>query len=105
MKLITPKTLAAEAPQKFSAQYSGYRFVSVENQAMVQALNALPQPPTPKQVNQIIGNDSWTDPGFCNECGKRSKALVEIGQSREYDSRTAYVCRKCLEKALKLFVS
>lgn len=35
----------------------------------------------------------------CDECGKPSPVLLQVGNEPDYDSRTAYLCLDCLKKA------
>lgn len=53
-----------------------------------------------KEVDEIIGNDSWTHTS-CHECGARNrwpKAVFDINGG-EYDH---LLCKPCLQKALTL---
>lgn len=55
---------------------------------------------TVEEVNKIIGNNSWTRL-TCNECGAHVTAVIEVGEPSDYESRTAHLCRPCLERALE----
>ena len=61
-------------------------------------------PLTEELVNQIIGNKSWTE-NICDECGKDSDVLIQLGQELYYESATACICKDCLDKAIKLAAS
>jgi len=39
----------------------------------------------------------------CGECGKETTLLVQIGEEYGYETETAFVCKECIEKALRLF--
>ena len=39
----------------------------------------------------------------CDECSELSNAVVEIGAEPDWESATAYVCAKCIEKAFRAF--
>jgi len=52
-----------------------------------------------KAIEKIIGNSTWTDLK-CNECNKKCKAVMRVGDKPDYDSNTAWLCEKCLRKAL-----
>lgn len=105
MHLITRQGLAATAPKRWRGQYqvlklpqSGRRMLAIAN-----ALDALPVPPSPDDVDRIIGNSSWTAPPACSECGKRGAPFViEVGQPPDYHSETAYLCGECIAKAAAL---
>jgi len=66
-----------------------------------EGLVALGPFPTPEQVNEIIGNTSWTD-CRCDECGKSVDKVIQVGQDPDYESSTAEICVQCLKKAIKL---
>lgn len=51
-------------------------------------------------VSRIIGNTSWVCQQACDECRNTSWEIVELGEPPDYESRTANLCRPCLEKAL-----
>lgn len=58
-------------------------------------------PKTEKGIKKIIGNASWTR-NNCDECKKDADLLIEIGQEPDYESSTAQICIKCLQKAVTL---
>lgn len=58
---------------------------------------------TAKQIEEIIGNNSWAGPLTCNECGANTYEIVEVGEPQDYESATAYICKGCLRQALALF--
>lgn len=37
---------------------------------------------------------------FCTECS--SSPAIQIGEPLDWESRTIYICSKCLKKAIKL---
>jgi hypothetical protein len=106
MKLMTPQTLASEARSKWEEQY---RYAEMDHRhyswapAVAARLAAIGENPSPQEVNEAIGNDSWTKPPSCNECGRASAATVQVGEEPDYESRTAWLCRDCVVKALELF--
>lgn len=57
---------------------------------------------TADDVAEIIGNHSWVHEKSCSECGAESWGIVEIGEPPDYESATAYLCRDCLQSALRL---
>jgi hypothetical protein len=73
-----------------------------DTESVYNQLAALGPTPNPDDVDRIIGNDTWTDPGECDECGKPNAVLVEVGELPDYESCTATICTACLEAALKL---
>ena len=53
---------------------------------------------TPEMIEAIIGNGSWTRL-TCDECKKDVDAILTVGDAPDYESNTASLCRKCVEKA------
>jgi len=52
---------------------------------------------TPKKVDEIIGNESWTQE-FCQECRNYSKDVLEF---TDEDNKHIYtVCISCIKKSL-----
>lgn len=109
MNLITRKTLAASALERFKVQYHGIsdecRAFGLVDRTMGQlreALRALGPSPDPDDVDRVITNDSWTYVPLCNECKTQASAVVEIGEPTDYESSTATVCLACLEEAVAL---
>jgi len=96
MELITRQTLAAEAADRWVAQYQGDR------EGKAAAIRSLGEAPDPDAVDAIIGNGSWTSVPECNECKTDVEAVVRIGDEPDYESSTAWVCEDCLKKALAL---
>ena len=102
MKLITERSLIRCVAARWDAQYpSGSR--SAEQAAISNALRGLDvERASAEEVAAIIGNDSWTRIPRCDECGAKGVPVVEIGQEPDYESRTAWICARCLRSALKM---
>lgn len=96
MKLITRRTQAAEAADRWIQQYYGDR------DGIAAKIKALGKSPDRDAVDRIIGNDSWTSVDPCSECDKPSDVIVRLGQEPDYESSTAWVCPACLRAAIKL---
>ena len=58
-------------------------------------------PKTCEEANEIIGNDSWTEIR-CSQCHNLKNVVVRVGEEPDFDSATSYICKDCLEKALKM---
>lgn len=66
-----------------------------------EALAALdPETATSGDVERIIGNSSWTHL-HCDCCEADVDVVAEIGETPDYESRTASVCEECLQGALR----
>ena len=58
---------------------------------------------TAADIAEIIGNDSWAHKQRCGECQTETWEIVEVGETPNYDSETALLCKKCVLDALRLF--
>lgn len=64
-----------------------------------------PETATAEAVTEIENSDYWVT-RQCNECGRRVKDCVEIGEEFEdCEQCSIAVCRDCLKKALDLIDS
>jgi hypothetical protein len=66
-------------------------------------LDALGPDASAKEVENIIGNNTWTELN-CDECGRDMSAVVRIGDPSDddYERRDVDLCEECLRKALDL---
>lgn len=105
MKLITRQVLANTAAEAWSKQYpSVLKNIAGTNFEIYTKLLLLGDNPDPNKVDEIIGNGTWTTTLlFCTECQTKAD-VVQLGEEPEPASRTAWVCKSCLEKALDLFL-
>ncbi len=104
MFLKTGKINAATAAKRWKKQYFSHvkGFMDADREAIYNQLVALGPTPNPDDVDSIIGNGSWTNPGECDECKNPNSVLVEVGELPDYESRTVLIRTACLEAALKL---
>ena len=66
-------------------------------------LVALGPTPKPADIDNIIGNKSWTTGQLqCDECKRPAKATVEIGGQVHEDQQSSTLCVRCIRKALAL---
>lgn len=102
MNVVTKKAKMESVARTYRAQYSGNSILrdGKSTDDIYNALVAL-NPKTEDAIAEIIGNRSWTA-NHCNECGKDSDALIQIGQDEDYESSTAWICRDCLSKAIAM---
>lgn len=102
MKLITRQTLSNEVAERWAKQYEDGRY-GQDKIDILEKLRKLGNSPNPDTVDAIIGNKSWTRTN-CHECGQCNIDVVELGENPDYESHTASICKKCLEKAMRLIV-
>jgi len=98
MKLITRHTRAAEVVERWLRQYPEDN--APKHPGMGAKLRALGDNPDPDVVDALIGNNTWTQTNVCDECGAEEVPVMQIGEEPDYESRTAWLCEACLEKAL-----
>lgn len=95
--LITRKALALAAAERWEETYRGGGPAGVGER-----LKAL-HDPTPEEVEEIIGNKTWTTQK-CNGCGVvDAPSVVRLGEVPNYDSYTCYLCIPCLTSAYAKF--
>ncbi len=100
MKVVYKADVVKAAPVRWRDQYARYENYS-EKHLITKKLMALEWPFTSEQVNEIIGNTSWTAM-TCDECGNDFPSLVRIGAEPDYDARWQDLCKSCLQKAVEL---
>jgi hypothetical protein len=98
MKLITRQTQANIAAKRFSDVGEPYLTKRSEE---IKKLNELGENPNPDNVDEIIGNKSFTSTR-CDECFENGVDVVEVGEDPDYESCTAHICMSCLAKALNI---
>lgn len=103
MHLITERSVIREVADRWDKQYPPGTANNdrVEISKHLRVLNL--ETATASDLERIIGNGSWTRTPVCSECGAKEVPVVQVGQEPDYESLTAYLCRVCIEKALKLF--
>lgn len=63
-------------------------------------------PDTRKRNNPIVSTPASraADPDYlatvCGECGQNAERIVTVGEERDWETRTADICRPCLVAAL-----
>lgn len=104
MNLITRKGLATKVAKRWKNSYfkNGEWRYGEDKENIYLRLEALGSNPTPEDVNQAIGNNSWTNVR-CDECDRQAAEVVQIGEDLDYESCTANVCKECLVTAIKEF--
>jgi hypothetical protein len=104
MELLDERTAIATVAERWKAQYlnaRGWIHTSTgSSQAIYDRLCQLPADATVRDVEAIIGNDTWTSER-CSECGNRP-AVVMVGETPDYETSTAWLCLPCVAKLVAL---
>lgn len=100
MELILKADIVADAPDAWARQYEDgdkqKRFIT----GRLAALKF--HDFTAKDVDDIIGNTSWTR-CECDVCGEDRPALVRVGDAPDCDARWVDICHECISKAAAMF--
>lgn len=97
MNVITRKFLAINAAKRWCEQYK-IRPNDRDSFDIADRLASLGPAPSPDEVDQTIGNSSWTEVR-CKCCGiSDGRPLVSLDWN---DLAATGVCEECLEKALE----
>jgi hypothetical protein len=105
MIVLDERTQVKDAIQRWVQMYGLDRTYSTDKRRRLVGaeLMALDQETaTAAEVAEIIGNSYWARKRACNECGKETWQVVELGEPPDYESATACICRDCLRAALRL---
>lgn len=92
------RTVACRWRAQYGASSHGDRTVRVADE--LDKLNT--ETATAAEVAAVVGSKSWVSENTCDECESRTWDAVQLGQTPEYESRTATICRDCLRAALRL---
>lgn len=95
--IIKKSDIVANVPKRWLAQYKDYkdRGDRFDKAPTTAALLALPHGFSAREVEDIIGNTSWTE-NNCDECGLDRVYLIRIGDRPDYDARWVDICEDCL---------
>ena len=94
--ILTRKAIIATAADRFKAQYkSRLGTIAWDGMSYAQKFAQLDAAKTKDEINEAIGNRSWTDL-WCSECGKNvaSVAVFDVNGG-EYEFR---VCKSCCDE-------
>ena len=101
MLVITPLTNAAEAAQKWKKRYfrksEWSSIFDGDAESVYNKLLELGNRPMPQDVDNIIGNNSWTRT-LCGVCGVENAAVVPFSDG---DECNIHICEGCLLDAVK----
>jgi hypothetical protein len=102
MQKLTKSYLIANVAERWKHQHSrDGTWTWVNSESIYNKLNALMPNATTEQIEEIIGNESWTRTR-CDECERESELVIQVGEELDCCSLTAQLCTDCLELALKL---
>ena len=104
MELLNERTQVRTVAQRWRAQYGAGTYGSdTRRRRMGEELAALnPETAAASEVAEIVGNGLWVSKQTCDECGAKTWAAVQVGQTPNYESNTATICGSCLRAALRL---
>ena len=98
MRLYTREVRASEAPASWGNTYVNYKGSDIQKKdEKTTKLMDLGKNATADEVEQIIGNDSWTRT-YCQNCHTKNADTVQFFH---YD-KDFCLCEKCLKEALGL---
>ena len=101
MNIITRREKIANVAQAWKRQYyDGRRWTyKADHQVTYNRLMQLSPNATEHDVEEIIGNDSWTGVE-CNICeDEHCVAVIGLGWSDEHGEPLAWACLACLQEA------
>lgn len=106
MIILNERNQVKLAIERLIESYSpgGLFYESPRQESVFEKLSALdPEKASAADIENIMGNNSWVRPNNCSECGKEGWDCVQLGEEPDSESETAWICKDCLKKALKLF--
>jgi hypothetical protein len=96
MKLITQRDIIRDIANRWRSQYPASKMYK-----KLLALNL--ETVTAKEIDAIVGNDSWTRTPRCSECGKQDgDDILQVGQEPDCESETAWLCMRCFRVAVDI---
>lgn len=103
MKVIAQRQRIEQVAASWENTYrKGTVYYTEEKADKLKRLKALDlSTATAQEVNEIIGNASWTDIK-CDDCGKAVTKVIQLGEEPDLESYTANICQDCLDRAVIL---
>jgi hypothetical protein len=107
VRLVTIRTqllsVVARWREQYARELAGETVICGRAADVLAKLQALDlNTATADDVANIIGNRSWAEPKQCDECGRESDRVVELGDEPDYESRTCNLCLVCVGLAREL---
>lgn len=106
MTLHTHRSIIQSVIKRFAYQYpeNCILYDGRHSNAILESLRRLDLDTcTAQDVERVIGNDCWIRPPKCSECSQENVAVLEVGEPQDYVSHTAYLCKRCCQKALNMW--
>lgn len=109
MRIITRQSLANQAAERWKSQYlygeTDWGVCQGNSEVIYNNLIKLGATPTPEDVNEVIGNISWTRVPSCEECDgqctNEEDWVIVVGGGFNCDSSPTYICGNCFDEILK----
>lgn len=102
MEIVSRKSKAASTAERWARQYGINDGISTSALgSMYEKYNRLVDlghSPDPDDVDNVLGNKSWTRLD-CDECGWAVDVAMQLGND---DVDGVFICYRCLEKAVTL---
>lgn len=103
MELITKQwktnEVAKEWKNRYYSTYTGEWRYGSDKEEIYNKLVALGFNPNPDEVNEIIGNNGWTEVK-CQVCGSQVEAVMKFEKMDDYNYMSINICKSCIEKAM-----
>lgn len=103
-KITTEQKVKNVAEAWKASYYRAHHWISIfsgSSEVIYKRLKELSETATAKDVEDIIGNSSWTSL-TCHECDNSVDIVIQVGENPDWGSSTAQICPNCLRKALAL---
>jgi hypothetical protein len=97
IQVITERDRIKQVVSSWSHTYSGGSYGKDKLEILERLKQLDLNKATAKEIENIIGNSSWTDLK-CNECEKYVKKVVQVGEEPDYESATVFLCVKCIKR-------
>lgn len=102
MTLEDGNTLAASAAKLWKERFAPHdEWPNESSERIYNKLIALGDSPKPEEVDEVLGNDSWTKP-LCDICNDWVDEVVRCSSALSSD---VDVCRNCAKKIYMMFLS
>lgn len=99
MEIVSKQTKLASLYERWAEQYPP-DVMDDKWGAVTKRLREDP-PKTCEEADELIGNNSWTRIR-CYQCEEEKDVVVRVGEEPDYESSTSWICKDCLNIALKM---